>query len=230
MDKRFENKMTMLKAVLSFMRLKVAEWSSFAPMAAAIAELENLVLQIEQIQLITGEDNSGLTDVKKAQIEALIKKVYELASILLAMATKTKDQVLQAKVDFPVSDLQNMRQSELAKNGMTILDLGRTNLPALLEYGQTDEKLNSLDGQIQQLKISLPAPRVSTSERKAANAKLKELLKEAMELTTMQIDRLMVPFETERPDFYAAYKNARKVIGYGTRYEKAEVPEPAAQS
>jgi len=41
---------------------------------------------------------------------------------------------------------------------------------------------------------------------------------------------MMVPFEADKPEFYAAYKNARIVIGYGTRYEKAEVPEPATQS
>lgn len=230
MDKRFENKMTMLKAVLSFMRLKVAEWSNSAPMVAAIAELEYLILQIEQIQQITEEDNSGLTDAKKAQKEALIKKAFELVSILFAMATKTKDQVLQAKVDFPISDLRNLRNSELAKSGKNILDLGRANLPVLIEYGSSAEKLNNFDGQIQQFKVSLPAPRVSVSERKAANAKLKELLKQAMELTSMQIDRLMVSIEADKPDFYAAYKNARKVVDYGIRYEKAEVTEPSAQA
>lgn len=229
MDKRVENKMTMLQAVLSFMRLKAAEWSDSAPMVAAFTELEDLILRIEQIQQITEEDNSGLTEAKKVQKKALIKRVFELVSILYAMATKTGDQVLQAKVDFPISDLNNMRNSELTNSGKSILELGRTNLPALIEYGSSEEKLNNLDVQIMQFKVSSPAPRISVSERKAANAKLKELIKQTMELTSQQIDRLMVPYETDKPDFYAAYKNARKLVNYGIRHEKAETTEPTTQ-
>ena len=229
MDKRFENKMTMLKAVLSLLLLKATEWSISAPLVAAIAELENLVYQIEQIQQITEEDNSGLTEAKNLQKEALVKKVFELASILLAMATKTKDQVLQTKVDFPISVLRSMRNSELAQSSKNVLDLGRANLQALIEYGTSEVKLSAIDEQINVYKNSLPAPRVSVSERKAANTKLKELLKQAMQLVSKQIDRMMVSFEADKPEFYAAYMNARKVRGYGTRYQKAEVPEPVAQ-
>lgn len=105
-----------------------------------------------------------------------------------------------------------------------VLDLGCANLPALLIYGSSDEKLNNLEVQIQQYKNNMPAPRVSVSERKAANTKLKELLKQAPQLMSMQIDRMMVPFEDDKPEFYAAYKNARIVIGYGTRYEKPDDP------
>lgn len=228
MEKTFENKMAMLQAVLSFMRLKADDWSDSAPMAAAFAELEDLILQIEQIQQITEEDNSGLTEANKLQKKALIKRIFELVSILYAMAVKTDDQVLQAKVDFPISELQNGRNSELTNSGKSILELGRTNLPALIEYGLSEEKLNNLDEQIMQFKVSLPAPRVSVSERKAANAKLKELLKQTMKLISQQIDRLMIPYETSKPDFYAAYKNARKLVNYGIRHEKAETTEPSS--
>jgi len=226
MEKTFENKMAMLQAVLSFMRRKADVWSNSAPMAAAFAELEDLIFRIEQIQQITEGDNSGLAKAKMAQKKALIKRLFELVSILYAMAIKTEDHVLQAKVDFPISDLNNMRNSELTNSGKSILELGRTNLPALIEYRYSEEKLNNLDEHIMEFKVSSPAPRISVSERKAANAKLKELIKETMELTTQQIDRLMVTYETDKPDFYAAYKNARKLVNYGIRHEKAETTEP----
>ena len=66
-----------------------------------------------------------------------------------------------------------------------VLDLGRANLPALIEYGTSEVKLSTLDDQIKVYKNSLPAPRVSVSERKAANTKLKEILKQAMQLMSM---------------------------------------------
>jgi len=220
MDKRFENKMIMLKAILSLLKQNETIWNASEPLVTAINELEGLIAQIEAIQQLTGEDNSGLSTTKKLQKDALVKRAFELASILFAMATRNKDQVLLAKVDFPISELQHLRDGELASKCKNILDLGRANLPQISGYGTSEEKLNMLDEQIVQYKISLPARRISVSELKAANQKLKEMLKQATDLVTDQIDRMLLQFESGMPDFYNAYLNARKVVDYGTRHEK----------
>ena len=230
MNKRIDNKMIMLRDIISFMKQNEAIWNNSAALVAAFYELENLVSQIEQILQTTGNDNSGLTEAKKLQIEALIKKVYELASALFALASKIKDPALKAKVDFTISDLRNMRNNELSKTSKNTLDLGRANLTALTEYGTTEGKLNNLDGQIEQYKSILPARRISVFEGKTANEKLKVLLKQALELLTDQIDRLMVPFATDKPDFYSSYLSGRKVVDYGTRHDKPDNPAPPAQS
>jgi len=228
MDKRFENKMTMLKAVLSLLQLHESIWSDSAPLAAAIEELAGLIAQIEEIQQLTGEDNSGLSASKKSEKDALIKQAFELASIIFAMATRNKDQVLLAKVDFPISELIRLRESELANKCKNIAELGRSTLPLITTFGTSEEKMNALDQQIAHFKLSIPARRISVSELKAFNKKLKELLKQAIDLVTDQIDRMLVQFENSKPDFYNAYLNARKVVDYGIRHEKAEVPETQA--
>jgi hypothetical protein len=225
MDKRFENKMSMLKTILSLLQINESIWSDSAPLAAAIAELADLIAQIEEIQQLTGEDNSGLSNSKRLEKDALIKQVFELASIIFAMATRNKDQVLLAKVDFPISELQHLRESELATRCRNITELGRSNLPQIITFGITEEKLNTLDEQIAHYKLSIPARRISVSELKAANKKLKELLKLATDLASDQIDRMLVQFGSSNPDFYNAYLNARKVVDYGIRHEKQEVPE-----
>lgn len=220
MNKRFENKMIMLKAILSLLKLNETILNDSEPLAEAIAELEGLIAQIEEIQQLTGEDNSGLSTSKKLQKDALVKRAFELASILFAMATRTKDLILLVKVDFPISELQSLRDGELATWCKNISELGRSNLPHIIGYGASEEKLNMLDEQIVQYKTSLPARRISVSELKAAISKLKELLKQATDLVGDQIDRMLVRFETTNPDFYNAYLNARKVVDYGTRHEK----------
>ena len=103
--------------------------------------------------------------------------------------------------------------------------IARDNLPSLEGYSITEPELVVFDGQISAYEGDLPNHRVSVSERKAANAKLKDLYKEADEVLTSQIDRLMFRFSTAKPDFYAAYLNARKVVDYGTRHEKSESNE-----
>lgn len=225
MNKRIDNKLIMLRAVLSFMKREGTTWRSSPSMVAVVTELDNLLTQIEEILQTTGDDNSGLTEAKKQQIEALITKVYELASVLFALASKIEDSVLKAKVDFTISDLRNMRNSELAKTSKNVLDLGRSNLTALTDYGTTEEKLNKLGVQIEQYKSILPVRRLSVTDRKAANEKLKELLKYALILVADQLDRIMVSYASDKPEFYTAYMNARKVVPYGTRYEKPEDPK-----
>lgn len=230
MDKRFENKMTMLKAVLSLLQLHESIWSNSAPLAAAIEDLAGLIAQIEEIQQLTGEDHSGLSTSKKLGKDALIKQAFELASIIFAMATRNKDQVLLAKVDFPISELQHLREGELATKCKNIAELGRSALSQITSFGASEEKLNALDEQIARYKLSLPARRISVSELKAANKKLKELLKQATDLAADQIDRMLVQFGTSNPDFYNAYLNARKVVDYGIRHEKPEDPENPDQN
>ncbi len=58
-----------------------------------------------------------------------------MASYLFAWAIHTNDELLLARVDFPVSELQNMRDSQLQLVSNTILGLGRSYLESLTEYG-----------------------------------------------------------------------------------------------
>jgi len=111
-------------------------------------------MQIEQIQKVTGDSDSGLVNEKDTQKEALINKAYEIASLLFAMATRTKNQVLLAKVDFPISVLQNLRDTELPQYCSKIYDLGRSSLTVSAESGITDTELSILDNLRDCLKIS----------------------------------------------------------------------------
>jgi len=229
MDKKIVNKLIMLKAVLSLMKKNENLWMNSPALVTAYAELENLLNQIEQIQQIAGDSDSGLVNEKDTQKEALINKAFEIASLLFALATRTKDQVLLAKINFPISHLQNLRDTELPDTCTKIDELGRSNLSATNGNGLTDVELTVLENLIGNYKLCLPAHRVSVSERKAANLTLKESVTAANNLLTDQIDRLMFPFKSSKPEFYASYLNARKVIDYGTRHDKPEDPLNPAQ-
>jgi hypothetical protein len=71
----------------------------------------------------------------------------------------------------------------------------------------------------------LPSKRISASERKAANEKLKDLFLQVDDLLKNQLDRLMVPFRKSQPDFYASYQNARRIVNYGIRHKTTKEPE-----
>jgi len=222
MEKRFENKLIMLKAVLSLMQQNQSIWQEAAPLNDASGDLQELIAQIDQAKQSTNQTNSGLVMLKQNLQDALIDQTWELASMLFAFARRTGNTVLQAKVDFPISQLKSLRDGELATTSRNIFDLRVGYEPALEEYGITAAKLDGLAELINQYEQELPNVRVSVSGRKATNEKIKNLMNEAMLIATGQLDRLMIRFKTSQPDFYASYLNARKVVDYGTRYEKPE--------
>jgi len=219
MENKLENKLIMLKTVLSVLHQNQAIWMEVAPLVAAYAELQLLVAQIESAKQLTAQTNSGLVTANQQLQKRLIEQAFELASMLFAYASRNNDPVLLAKVDFPVSQLRNLRDDELATKCLSVLTLGRNKEEALVEYGTTPEKLSMFGELTNQYVEQLPNRRVSVAERKAANEKIKNMLFGAMAITTEQLDRLMIGFKTTHLDFYAAYLNARKVIDYGTRHE-----------
>ena len=222
MNKRLENKMMMLKAVLKLLTSNKPLWKDSVPFVNAVNQLAELVAGIDATRLITDQDYTGLVAEKAALQNLLITKAFEIVSTLHAMASSTKNNILLGKVSFPISELQRQRERELATTCRGIVVIARNSLPSLAGYPITEPELVAFEEQVSVYEGDLPNHRVSVSERKAANAKLKDLHKEADNLLVNQIDRLMFRFSTAKPDFYASYINARKVVDYGIRHDKPE--------
>ncbi len=222
MEKRMENKLIMLRAVLKLMELNQSLWQNNAAILAAYNELCDLVDQINAYLKSVNNGNSGLAASKQNVQNALIEQTFELASVLLAFANKTNNAVLLSKVKFPISYLNGMRESELATECRSILELARNNQQAMTVTGIANEKIDSFDELTKQYEKELPNHRLSVSQGKAINEKIKMLMSQAIALASGQLDRLMISLKSAQPDFYALYLNARKVVDYGIRHEKPE--------
>jgi hypothetical protein len=149
MQKRLENKLTMLKAVLSFLKQNRLMWGNATIMSELIDKLEALIAEIESVRLIIDSDLTGITSEKLAQREVLIAKAFELSSILYSMASANGNNVLQGKVDFAESELQKTRGGELISICVAIATLVGENLVALVPYALTQADVTVL-GEIDQ--------------------------------------------------------------------------------
>lgn len=230
MEKKIENRLIMLKATLSLMEQNRPTWQENTPLVNAINQTGELLDEIESIKVTVSQNNSGLVIDKENQKEALIATVFELSSTLAAYASQVGDPILQQKADYPISYFQNLRNAELGTTARLLATLLTEKLPELETYGVTTLKVDALREQTGIYETTLPNVRVTVSARKAANEKIKELTKTALKITDEQTDRLMVMFKQSHPDFYNAYLNTRKVVDYGTRYEKEVLNENPDQS
>jgi hypothetical protein len=224
MTKTDDNKLAMLKAVLSLLKQYQSEWQNIASFVEAVLELESIIALIDATRETTETDQSGPVTEKKTIREMLIDKAFEILSQLSALAAKTKDQVLEGKVNFTKSDLQAMRQNLLVSTCKSFVKAGREYITPLGIYNVTSVDIDNFEALNTSYASRVPEYRVSISGRKAENESMHDSIKNGLHLLKEQISRMMVRFETTKPTFYAAYLNAIKVIDYGTRHEKGNDP------
>lgn len=229
MLKRLSNKLMMYNAVQSLLNQNAVIWEPVPAMVNTINTFESLLAEIETYQQITQGNKKGITQQKATQQELVISHTYELLSVLYAMATATNNPVLESKVNFTESDLLKKRDTQLVSVCLTIAELGTEYLADLSVYGVTESELMILKEEIRLFADNLPTGRISVSERKAANVKLKDLFVQVDALLKKQLDRLMVRYRKNQPDFYSLYHNTRRIVNYGTRHQKIQEPENTAQ-
>lgn len=222
MEKKFENKLIMLKAVLSLMEQNQPLWQDSPAIVTACSDLRNLVDRIVLAKRNSEKDNSGVVVQKQNLNEALVESGFEMASMLFAYFSRVNNAVMKAKVDFPISELRNLRDGELGDKCLDILDLRAGIEGEVEQYGATQEKADALRSLVSEYEQQLPHARVNVSTRKAGKETIKQLLADATLLNKEQLDRLMVKFKNGNAEFYASYLNARKVVDYGKRYEKGD--------
>jgi hypothetical protein len=227
MNKRLKNKLTMYKAVLSYLEQEEAIWQQNALFAQVVQEMKNLIEQIEATLQLTNTDNSGVVQKKTNIQNDLIDAAFILMGTLQVMAVRTGNTILQGKTNLTKSDFQRMPDEQLTIVCKNLIDLLKKNLNALAEYGVVAADVTDLETKLNSYQTSLPTHRMTVSERKAANLKLQGLTAEVDILLKKQLDLMAARFKKSHPDFYAVYLNDRKVVDYGIRHEKPEETEPA---
>ncbi len=222
MKKFLENKFAMIGTVIALLKQNVALWTSSTVFKVAVTDLESVKADIDNGRNGAEHGSRSSTTVKGAHREELENKAYEVISVVYAMATRTGNKGLQADMNYTLSDLQLMRDSKLVALSANVIGIIRENATALKDYSVTEESATMLDSLCSRFSSGSSAPRVAISERKAANESLDDLFGKADDILQNVIDKLMVPYKTSKPDFYSAYKSARKIVNYGTRHEKED--------
>lgn len=228
MLKRLANKLVMYHSVQSHLDRNKSMWTSIPAMATTINDFELLLAEIENYIQLTSGNKKGIAQQKAAQQALVIAHAYELSSVLYAMAIKKNDAILAAKVDFTETDLLKKRDDNLVTTCRNILEFATEHLAELIAYEVTADELIVLKEEINRFAENLTTGRVSVSERKAANEKLKIVFLQVDALLKKQLDRIMVRYRKTEPDFYATYQNLRRIINYGVRHEKPKEPEKEA--
>src|ERR1039457_5710272 len=188
-------------------------------------------------------DALGTVDSKAQQQEApivgeeekkvLVRHDYEdeimrIAGQLCSLADKIGDTNLGAQTELTLAQLDKLSVDVLEATGKRISGLATTNLAALADYGITQADITALDTMAGQFHDVKTAPRKAIATRAGQTKTMPPAVKSVTSLLRNHLDKQMLMFKKNNPEFYAGYVSARVIVDRGG-YGKA-TPTPAPQS
>ena len=153
---------------------------------------------------------TGITEDKQVSKDQLIDAALRIAKPTRAYASVIGDNTLRDEVDYSRSELNRLREDQLAPRCQIIYDRAFANKDALKDYGVTDVKLTALLDAINAFSADVPKPRAARADRPVKTANLRDLFRQNNQVLD-RMDDLIDNFADDPPDFVATYKQLRKI-------------------
>ena len=182
------------------------------PLLADVAPIQtcikDLVTHLENLDRIVAvqSDKPGFVQEKEQKVAELAQLAAEVCGSTVAYAEQSGDERLAARLNIPFTKLSTGKDSRIISNCRNIYKAASSVVDSLGEFKVTAAKLKSLSTK----------PREATAERKAATKSIPVVLRQATRLLGQWLDPLLVPFKASKPEFYAQYKAARRIMKPGS--------------
>lgn len=216
MNKRDESKVSMYKAVEAHCN---ANQTIIATSVAFLASFNAFVAKLAS--LFTSESSAqkqtkGVALDKDALKAILIQAAYDIASVVFAYASKSKNETLKQSVNFSITDLDRLKDEFIVPVCTNIKKAANDNLVALADYGVTAAKLTALQTNMDNYASATPKPRLAKTQKTTDNKNVKAVMKEIDDILKNEMDKTVVVFRAANPNFVTKYTEVRKIVDPGT--------------
>ncbi|MGV9003921.1 carboxypeptidase-like regulatory domain-containing protein [Flavobacterium sp.] len=160
------------------------------------------------------ENRTGYRVSKESVREIMSQQGFTAAAQVCAWAVATGDLVLQSKVTFVYSDLERMRDAEIADTCNYIHARATDHLATLEPFGLTAQTLAAFKDSIIIYNVLLPQCREGIVDRSSYTNQIKILFAQNREYL-FRMDKLVTMLKFVEPTYYSSYYNARKIVNTG---------------
>ena len=220
MNANQEAKLTMYRAVEQHCDDNSAITGTVTAFQTALDDFKAKIAALISTEQLLGTPLKGIAVDKTVLKQSLCQQAADVASLVYAFAAATGNNTLLEEVNFPITKLLRLRDDQLAPRCQDIYDISTANMPGAKDYGLKQPMLDGLQTAITGYAAQTPKPRLAVSERKTHNANITTLIKEADAILKNQIDKMMVSFKTDHPDFVSEYESNRHIIDPSTTSTK----------
>jgi hypothetical protein len=169
---------------------------------------------VDEIQAVSEQQSinkTGMTQDKNKLKAKLISNTIKYSNKLSYLAKSTDNDTLLKEVQLRKSELAQLSGVALRDRAQLVYDRMAANLALLEDQGVTAETQKQFAELITTFNQAISFPRAGIIERSQATTKLALLYAQAENALSM-LDMIVESARDEQPDFYTAYKNARKIV------------------
>jgi hypothetical protein len=214
----------MFQTTLAFLDENNSVWSGTTAFVDAVTRAKTGVEAIDTAADTQQTPTTGVT-LDKAQARTdLEDQTLEIADQLAALAAKTANHNLAAKVDVTKSSLDQMVDSDLEQTAERVANLANTNIAALAAYGVTAADVTQLNTLLTAYQTIKTSPREAAAARKVQTASLSQLIASARSIFRNEIDKMVTKFRKTNADFYNGYFAARVIVNRAATHPGPKPP------
>lgn len=155
---------------------------------------------------------TGITVDKSVAKKNLCQLATDISAIVYAYASSINNNTLKKGVNFAYSDLYRLKDDVLPLTTQNILSLATANATALASFGITSAMLTTFQTSITDYSTAVPKPKTAKSVKSTFTKNIQNLIKDIDGILKDQLDKLIVAFKPNKPDFVNSYKNTRIII------------------
>ena len=133
-----------------------------------------------------------------------------------AYAIAIDDEVLEMEVTYTYSNLQYLRDTDIADTCQSIYEIAQANLANLTDYGVTAASLLELKDSIDLYNVMLPKTRAGIVTQTIFTDKIVEVFEENEKLL-FRMDKLVTMLKFEEATFFDEYFKSRRIVSTGHR-------------
>jgi len=157
---------------------------------------------------------STIGKTKVALKKAIASKADILNDLIEAYASIEGDDELARQMGDSEWQLFRLSYDELLLRVKAIIAKAEELKETLVtDYGMTEEQVTDLQNDVDRLLEISGQPRAYSVKRSVATQEIAQLLSEANEVLTIQLDKLASVFKNRDANFYNGYVKARLIVG-----------------
>lgn len=212
----------MAETTLSYMDSQAAVWNGNLITVAKRDALEDKLDEINAIELIQETNTTGNAVEKEANKLAMAQAAFVICKALQVFAKDTGNAVLAEEINFELSNLSRVKDTDAEIRCQLIHDRALTNAVALAAYGVTLPGITTLKGLILAFHNSLGKPKAAESVTAAATHDLDVAFRALIQILH-ELDGMIDMLRFTQATFWQGYQTARKRDDSGVRHQSVQV-------
>jgi hypothetical protein len=212
MTDRQSNTLDMYVVVLEHYAANQTTIDAVVARATAYAALSTRVTGIRALIADQSGNISGVTQNKAALRASLDNLAIGILAPALVWARATDNLILAAEFNYPLSEIQKIKDDTIASFCNHRYALVNANIATMADYGITPAMLTAWNSAISNYEAVTGSPRSARVSRSVFTIALRTHFKEANALLKNTLDPLMNSFRTSDADLYNGYRRARIII------------------